>query len=511
MQGLRRTATECQRVVPRSGRPPPPPPRGADGGSRTRRPSHALRSPRRGLAQVACAAALDHAAERGSSEQLLHLPCAIVARGKVNLFEQHRAPIIYGGAIDRVEERQGGAVLPGSPVFFSDWKHRVLGWGFFNPTSMYRVRIMEFASVRGLGPDALSSENVAAFIASRIRDAYHARLSMNLPNAQTNVYRLINSEGDSLSGLVVDHMGSRLVVQSTAAWVQRHKRVILSALAETVPTARTIAWKADFRILQKEGVPTEDEDDLEVYAVGNAAAGAPVVEKVPEETSNSNSDSNKVWVTENNLRWRVGASMQKTGFYCDQRDNRRHVMEMAGGKRCLDLCCFTGGFAVSAKAGGASEVVGVDSSAAALEVARANADANGLADAVDFVQDDITKFMAREIREERIRAWDLVVLDPPKLCPSARHLKKALRHYEKINALAIDLVKPGGILVTCSCSGAVDTAAFLAMVRGAAARAGSGSGRHLKVLRVSGASDDHLTSLRYPEGQYLTVVTLMVV
>ena len=149
-------------------------------------------------------------------------------------------------------------------------------------------------------------------------------------------------------------------------------------------------------------------------------------------------------------------------------------------------------------------MTGVDSSAAAIEVARRNAVLNDVE--CDFVAEDISKFMAKAA--DRGDKWDVVVLDPPKLCPSAKFLRQALRKYERLNAMAMDLVSPGGILVTCSGSGAgAKGMKFLPLLSSAAARAG----RDLRVLRTAGASEDHMTSLSYPEGQYLTVVTLLVV
>ena len=155
--------------------------------------------------------------------------------------------------------------------------------------------------------------------------------------------------------------------------------------------------------------------------------------------------------------------------------------------------------------GGAASVTGVDSSIPAVTCARENAELNGLAGKIDFLCEDISKFMTRSATENK--NWDLVVLDPPKFCPSKKYLERALRKYEKVNAMAMRLVAEGGLLVTCSCSGAVaQSKTFLPMLSKAAARAG----RTAKVLKVSGAAEDHLTSLAYPEGEYLTVVTLLV-
>ena len=447
------------------------------------------------------------------------LPCAVVKKGKVNLFEKARNPIIYGGAIDRLEcADRTSAVSPGRPVFVSDWKYRLLGWGFYNPNSMYRVRIMEFAADLDLGFEDdvdLSLENVASFLHGRIEDAYAARLSLNLPSDDTDVYRLINSEGDNLSGLIVDVMGKNLVVQSSGAWVERYKEVIMESLSDIILDSDVIAWKADSGILKKEGV--DITEDFQLFKIKRGPGGALDFEKHSsgeKSVNEGNGDDaqlvgdsiGQVLVTENSATFSVGLNMQKTGFYCDQRNNRLFLKAISKGKRCLDLCCYTGGFAISAAMGGATEVTGVDSSSKAIAVAEENAKLNGITSA-QFHAADISKFMSRSIGSGTL--WDIVVLDPPKLCPSAKFLKPALRKYEKLNSMAMQLVERGGILVTCSCSGAVTRSkdnAFLGMLSNAATRAG----RDVKVLKVSGASEDHLTSLRYPEGEYLTVVTLMI-
>jgi 23S rRNA G2069 N7-methylase RlmK/C1962 C5-methylase RlmI len=445
-----------------------------------------------------------------------------VKRGKVNLFLQNRNPVIYGGAIDRLEQEGGGGDpnLAGTPVFVSDWKGDIiLGWGFFNPSSMYRVRIMEFfdaAEQEGLKEGEaggfLSQDSVSKFLFDKISDAYAARVQLNLPSKDvTDAYRLVNSEGDDLSGLIVDSMGrGNFVVQSSGAWVERYKEVIMLALASLTPEADLIAWKADAGILKKEGL--EIEENFQLYKITKKSEdGAQVSSFEKLEGFESDSEAREkhmhVTVLENSVKYSVGLNMQKTGFYCDQRKNRMLLKSLAKGKSVLDLCCYTGGFGISAALGGASDVTGVDSSSKAISVAQENAALNGVEEVMRFHAEDISKFMNRSL--ESGEQWNIVVLDPPKLCPSAKFLKQALRKYEKLNSMAMQLVSRGGVLITCSCSGAVtrsDNNTFLGMLNKAATRAG----RDVKVLQVSGASEDHLTSLRYPEGEYLTVATLLI-
>lgn len=264
-------------------------------------------------------------AETGSQNIKKRLPCAILKKGKVNLFEQSRNPIIYGGAVERidVEDAAGGsdALAPGKPVYFSDWKSRIIGWGFYNPTSTYRCRVMELASDSPDGSfasgdgDPLSSDRVASFLRRRILQAREARKAIGLPSAhKTNAYRLINSEGDSLSGLVVDRFGTDLVVQSSSAWVESHKDVVLAALAESAgddpeeedAAAETIAWRSDAGILKKEGV--EVESGFELYKIErNGDGAAPTVAPAPEAGGPESMES---LVLENGARFAVRLDMQ---------------------------------------------------------------------------------------------------------------------------------------------------------------------------------------------------------
>lgn len=190
----------------------------------------------------------------------------------------------------------------------------------------------------------------------------------------------------------------------------------------------------------------------------------------------------------------------------DQRDSRLYIRRLAKGKRVLDLCCYTGGFAVSAAVGGAQHVTGVDSSNSAVQLAAENADLNK-------ISSDCCSFEARSIEDYMRSAhdagqkWDLVVLDPPKLAPNRKSLQRAMGKYQRLNTAAMQLVRPGGLLMTCSCSGAMTQSdEFLPMLQAAAGRAG----RKIVVLRYAGASPDHPLNPSYPEGEYLTNVLLNV-
>jgi 23S rRNA G2069 N7-methylase RlmK/C1962 C5-methylase RlmI len=171
----------------------------------------------------------------------------------------------------------------------------------------------------------------------------------------------------------------------------------------------------------------------------------------------------------------------------------------------LDLCCYAGGFALSAAAGGAAEVLGIDSSPTAVELARANVELNSWQETCDFQRADVEDFMKQAL--EQRRQWDLVVLDPPKLAPNRRALDKATRRYRRLNSLAMRLVAPGGLLMTCSCSGAMSQSDTFVPTLQQAAR---DAGRRVTVLREAGAAPDHTIDPAYPEGRYLTNVLLRV-
>jgi 23S rRNA (cytosine1962-C5)-methyltransferase len=208
-----------------------------------------------------------------------------------------------------------------------------------------------------------------------------------------------------------------------------------------------------------------------------------------------------VFVAEHGLRFGVDLTEgQKTGWYLDQRDNRLAAARHARGRRVLDAFCYSGGFAVAcAVAGGARSVVAVDSSAKATALAKANAELNGAANVAVETADAFEKLDALAAAGDR---FGMVVLDPPKFARSRASLEDALRAYHRINRVAVDLLEPGGILVTCSCSGSVPRDEFLQMLAGVAQR----SGRPIQLLECRGAAPDHPVSASCLEGEYLKCI-----
>jgi 23S rRNA G2069 N7-methylase RlmK/C1962 C5-methylase RlmI len=386
---------------------------------------------------------------------------------------------VYGDAVDCVVARPPPA--PGAAVLVASGdRHAPFAWGFYNERSaVYRVRIV------GAGGDGAAPLDVPALLAARVRDAASLRAALGLPSDATDVYRLVNSEGDRLSGLIVDVLGQTVVVASCAAWVEAHRPAVEAALTASVPGA-TILWTRSAALAGEEGWE----------GGGDEEAGAPPPSAAAPTT-----------LKENGLTFACAPASQKTGFYADQRDNRAFLRSIVPpGASVADLCCFTGGFAVAAAAGGAGRVVAVDTSAPALELAARNAELNGFEKIITTVKADAAAFAASAAAAGD--KYDVVVLDPPKLAPTRASLPGALRKYASLNAAALAIVKPGGLLITCSCSGAV--ARTPGTLAGAVDAAAARARVRLTLVREAGAAGDHALDPGYPEGKYLTCLTYRV-
>ena len=310
----------------------------------------------------------------------------------------------------------------------------------------------------------------AAFFARRIAAAVELRRGLLRLDEHTDAWRVVHSEGDGLSGLVVDRYGDLLVVEFFSAGAFRHREWIYAALREQFPGCR-------FYSFAEEHVQKQESFDFR-----SPEAPAPSV------------------ITEFGLKFRASpGSGHKTGFFADQRDNREFLARFCEGKRVLDVCCNSGGFAIYAKArGGAAEVTGIDLDEEILQVAEKNARLNDAK--VRFVQADLFPWL----REAAIRGeqWDVVVLDPAKLTRDREQVMTALKKYNEMNKLAMSVVKPGGVLLTCSCTGLVSEEEFLDMIR----RAAYFAGRTVQILKVAGAGGDHPFLAHVKESRYLKAV-----
>lgn len=354
----------------------------------------------------------------------------------------------------------------GSVVDILDRDGQWVGRGLYNGHSRIALRV--------LTADANEAID-AAFFERKLGQAVELRRTLLGLDAVTDSYRLVHSEGDGLSGLVIDRFGSTLVLEFFAFGMYRFRPVIQEVLAKQFPGC-------NFYYFAEEHIQKQESFDC----------------RAPEPPP-------PAVITEHGVRFRVApGSKHKTGFFLDQRDNRRFLASLAQGRSVLDLCCNTGGFAVyAASVGKASETTGVDLDEQALAMAKQNANLNG-AD-VRFVQADLF-FWLRDILPSG-RRFDVVILDPAKQTRDREEIDYALKKYLDMNRLALQAVAPGGLFLTCSCTGLVSEEMFLETLRRAAWQAG----RTLQVLRISGAGGDHPFQLHVPEGRYLKAVFCRVV
>jgi 23S rRNA (cytosine1962-C5)-methyltransferase len=336
-------------------------------------------------------------------------------------------------------------VAPGSIVDVVDRQGAALGCAFYNPRSEIALRML------GNAEEDLVARRLAAAL------EFRARLGI-----QADAYRVCHAEGDGLPGLVIDRYADVYSVQVFSLGMVKHLDAVRKALPRTFV-------QADERSARLEGM------------------------SIPAEPPPQG-----VVIREHGVQFRVDfARGHKTGFFCDQRENRRDVAALCAGKEVLDLCCYTGGFAVSAAKAGAKRVVAVDLDEEALETARQNARLNKVK--VDFLHADTFNYL----RQSKDR-FDVVILDPPKMARDREDLAKGRRAYYDMNRFAARAVRPGGVFVTCSCTGLVQEHEFVEIVHLA-------SERELRTFRISGAGPDHPVSSLYPEGRYLKVIYNLVV
>ncbi len=382
---------------------------------------------------------------------------AILPQIRLKIERRSSHPWIFQKMVEKPAERLPG----GTVVDILDRAGQWVGRGFYNGHSRIALRVLT----------ADPNEPIdAAFFARRLAQAVELRRGWLRLDAVTNAYRLVHSEGDALSGLVVDRFDSTLVLEFFAAGMYRFREAIQEALAAHYPQSR-FYWFAEEHVQKQESFDC----------------------RPPEPPPPG-------IVTEHGVRFRVApGSKHKTGFFNDQRDNRKELAGFCAGKRVLDLCCNTGGFAVYAKAlGQAEDVVGIDLDEQAIALARQNANLNQAR--VRFVQADLFAWL-RDILPSGQR-FDVVVLDPSKQTRDREEVDFALKRYLDMNRLSLQAVAPGGIFLTCSCTGLVSEEAFLDMLRRAAWQAG----RTVQVLKVAGAGPDHPYLAHVQEGRYLKAV-----
>lgn len=373
---------------------------------------------------------------------------------------QRRHPWVFSGAVAELE----GVVDVGGTVAVLGSDGGFLGWAAYNPQSQIRARVWSFGQAEF--PDD-------QWLRARIERAI-ARRAESISADATDAARLVHAESDGLPGVIVDRYGDTLILQLSTAGADCHREAIVAALVET-RGCRRVFERSDADVRALEGLPERT---------------GPLFGDMPPA---------EIEIREHGMRFVVDViGGQKTGFYLDQRDNRQRIRGLAAGREVLNCFSFTGAFSLACQAGGAHSVLSIDSSAAALELAKRNASLNDMvAGNLMWMQADA--FQALRSLRDQARSFDLIVLDPPKFAPTARHAEAAARGYKDINMSAMRLLRPGGLLATFSCSSGISEDLFHKIVAGAAADTGMSA----TVIDWFHAAPDHPSLLEFPEGEYL--------
>ncbi len=375
-------------------------------------------------------------------------------------------PWIFAQAIASID----GAPAAGDEVVVVDPGGKFLGRGFFSPKSAIPVRLVTHRDEGALDERLLIR---------RIEDAHALRREvLGFPNDECTGYRLVNSEGDSLPGLVVDVFGDVARIQAGTAGIRRRLDALVGAIAR-VAGVKTVLDVA------------VDREKEEGFKSDGGILRGPNIEALR--------------FRDRGLELEIPLELtQKTGYYFDQREHRRWVEDHARGRRVLDAFSYIGGFGFGAARGGAESVLSIDSSASAIATGARHALRFGTEQRHLFLRDDVKHALER-LKNEHQR-FGLVVLDPPKLAKTVKDLDRARQAYRRINANGIALVEPGGLLVTCSCSGAMKVEDFLRTVAVAAAE----SRRELTLLRIGEHAADHPVPAVFEHGRYLKVACFRV-
>lgn len=379
-----------------------------------------------------------------------------------------RHPWVFSGAVASVQD----SPVAGETVQVTSAGGVFLGWGAYSARSQITARIWSWDHLETIDEKFLRTRLVAAF---------NARRALIDPQT-TDAMRLVHGESDGLPGLVVDRYGDTLVMQCLSSGPERWRQTLADLLLD-LSGAKSLYERSDVDVRQLEALELR---------TGLQRGSEP-----PES----------IKIHENGLHFWVDVRQgHKTGHYLDQRTNRARVRELAAGRQVLDCFSYTGGFAVNALSGGAEAVLSVDSSASALALGRENLLLNQLpVERADWLEGDVFQVL-RALRDQG-RSFDMIILDPPKFAATAAHAQRAARGYKDINLLAFKLLRPGGLLVTFSCSGGVSEDLFQKIVAGAALDA---QVEGLIVDRLH-QGPDHPVALNFPEGAYLKGFIIRVV
>ena len=384
------------------------------------------------------------------------MPNKIILKPNRDKPVRQKHPWIFSGAIERMD----AASVDGEVVEVLTSQGEFLARGYLNRRSQITVRLLTWQADEAVDED-FWARRLARAISWRVMGDCEAR-------------RLVNAESDGLPGLIVDRYGEWLIVQALTLGIEGFKLIIAQQL-NALLKPRGIYERSDVDVREKEGLAQ--------------ASGGLTGEEPPE----------RVEIEEGGQRYLVDVKRgHKTGFYLDQRENRQKIQAYVANADVLNLFAYTGGFAVAALRANAKSVVSVDSSADVLQLAQENVRLNGLpVSAGDFVEADVFSYL-RKLRAEK-RTFDMIIADPPKLAQTQGQIEKAARAYKDLNLVAMQLLRPGGTLITFSCSGLVTSELFQKIVFGAAVDAG----RDVQIIERLSQSSDHPVLLSFPEGEYL--------
>lgn len=398
---------------------------------------------------------------------MINYPNITLRRGKEESLDRFH-PWVFSGALTFMPQ-EGSGVEEGDLVAVAAHDGRIVGIGHFQIGSI-AVRMLTFDANETIDD---------TFYRHRLEQAFAMRRALGLPNAETDAYRLVHGEGDFLPGLVVDVYGATAVVQAHSPGMHFARKTIAEALVGIEGLGvKSVYYKSETTLPYKARLDPENG-----YLIGNFIADT---------------------ARENGLTFRIDwLRGQKTGFFVDQRDNRSLVGRYSQGRSVLNMFCYTGGFSVYALAGGAREVVSVDSSAKAITLTDANVELNFPACACHSSRaEDAFKYLDAMEKGRH----DLIILDPPAFAKHRSALRNALQGYRRLNAKAFEKIAPGGILFTFSCSQAVNKDQFRLAVFSAAAQ----SRRRVRILHQLTQPADHPVNIYHPEGEYLKGLVLYV-
>ena len=383
---------------------------------------------------------------------------------------ERRHPWVFSGAIKKIKNQDNREADPmdGDTVCVVNNKDKFLGAGHFAYGSI-AVRILTFEENQEIDKN---------FYVEKFKKAYALREQINLTdNPETNIFRFIHAEGDGLPGLVIDHYAGSLVVQAHSHGMHESREIISEALQEVFgDKLNAIYYKS------KETLPKDlDVEDYYLYNTKN-------VRNQPLEYD---------WKFD--INWITG---QKTGFFVDQRENRKLIADYSKGKKVLNTFCYSGGFSIAALKAGATEVHSVDASGKAIDLTDINVKLNDVESNHKSFVSDTFKFFESEADEN----YDIIILDPPAFAKHQNKKHNAVQGYKRLNATALRFIQPGGILFTFSCSQVVDRKLFYNTIMAA----GIQVGREIKVLHHLSQPADHPVSIFHPEGEYLKGLVLQV-